>query len=354
MSRGRFSILFLRLRGLPVRLWRRVKRAAKSLVAPSRYLFLLKLRARWLGVHVAALQTDMDQVKQYDPIGCCIYCGTSDPTIKLSKEHILAYSLGGDATLPEASCPKCQCIIQPIETYCANEIFRDVTAHHGVHSRSGPRNELPIYTRFSPNFQPEHQVLVPIEDHPGWLMLPSFDPPAFAVNRAPSDKYAGTVKMHCWQIGFDDDEKKKRLAERGVHKPFVMRQINLQIFGRMIAKTAHCTAVAYCGLSKFKPLLKDVILEGKNVPYYVGCATDRTPEPVPMKTWARVEIKKIGSKKYVVVFLRLFAYIKVDDSENGTPNYSVVVGEFIPWWARLGRYIGWSQYSSGKILSPAL
>jgi len=349
-----FRILLVRIRGIPKGIWRRIRRLRNRILAPSNYPTILRIRARWLGVHVTSLQTDMDNVKPYPAVGQCIYCGKREPEVSLTREHILAYSLGGDAVLPEASCPTCQEIIRPIETYCAENIFKDVRVHHGVHSRSGQRSELPIYKRFSPEFDERDTVLVSTGDHPGLLMMPSFDLPGIAANRVTSDIFLGDVKLHGWEIGFFDDEKKHRLAQSGIKTPWIMRQINLHIFGRMIAKTAHCTAVGFCGLTKFKPLLKEVILERKNVPHFVGCATDRTPAPVGMKTWARVEIRKIGEIRYVVVFLRLFAYVKSEQSEKGTPIYSVVVGEFIPWWERLGRCIGWFPRSIDKIPALAL
>ena len=140
-----------------------------------------------------------------------------------------------------------------------------------------------------------------------------------------------------------------------MRRPWVKKQIEPFAFARMLAKTAHCTAVAEYGVNGFIPLLKDAILEGKGIPYYVGCAQTRTPPPYPMKNWARIEIKNVSNTKYVVVFLRLFAYVQAEDApEIGTPIYSVVVGEFIPWWARLARYIGWPQHSSDRTLSLAV
>jgi hypothetical protein len=327
-----------------VGLWRRVQRSAKSLIAPSRYLPLLKLRARLLGVPVASLQTDMDQVKQYDPIGSCVYCGKLPPEVKLSREHILAYSLGGDAILPDACCPKCQSIIHEFETYCAEHIFMDIRVHHGVHSRSGPRSALPVYSKPSPNLDKKDRVLFPVKDHPGWLIMPSFDIPGIVDDRGDRDKFP-SVTIDAWSIT-DLDEQAKIWAKSDIKRPWTMRKIDTKSFGRMIAKVAHCTAIAFIGLAKFKPLLSETILEGKNIPHYVGCATDRTPEPVPMKTWARVEIRKIRKRRYVVVFIRLFAYVKAEQSEKGTPVYCVVMGEFIPWWARLARYMGWPTTSS--------
>jgi HNH endonuclease len=347
-----FRVYLARAMGIPKGIWRRIRLASRRVLAPSNFMTILQIRARWLGILVTSLQTDMDNVKHNPPVGQCVYCGKREPEVSLSREHILAYSLGGDAVLPAASCPTCQEIIRPIETYCAETVFKDVRVHHGVHSRSGQRLELPVYTKFSPEFDDSDTVLVSTKDHPGLLMMPSYDLPGIVSNIVPSDKFLGEVKIHGWEIDFFDDDKKQRLAKAGIKTPWVMRQIDMHIFGRMIAKVAHCTAIGLIGFSKFKPLLKEAILEGKNVPYFVGCATDRTPPPIGMKTWARIEIRKIRTRRYVVVFLRLFAYVKAEQSEKGTPVYSVVVGEFIPWWARLGRYIGWPPRSIDKI--PAL
>src|SRR5215472_8584980 len=99
---------------------------------------------------------------------------------------------------------------------------------------------------------------------------------------------------------------------------------------------AHAMVVAEHGLKKFEPLLPDVILRGKDCAYLVGCATNRIEPPVPMKNWARSEIRQIGADRFIVIFLRLFAYIGPPD--KGTPTYSIIVGKFIPWWARLARW----------------
>lgn len=119
---------------------------------------------------------------------------------------------------------------------------------------------------------------------------------------------------------------------------WTMRDIDDITFARMLAKVAHCVAIARRGINKFEPLLASVILRGENCAYVVGGVTERIEPPVHMPMWVRTEVRPIGGVRYVVVFMRFFAY--VGPPEKGTPTYSVVVGRFIPWHERLTRWGG--------------
>jgi hypothetical protein len=297
----------------------------------------------------------MDMVKEYAPVGECIYCGRRPPQIKLTREHILAYSLGGDAILRDASCSDCAKITRDIETYCADEIFVDIRAQHNVHSRSGPKKHLVAHSGLIPNVSEGVSHLVPTKDYPGMLILPSFDLPGIVAGRGISDGFP-SLTIHGWSINHDHEDRWVRTKLSSGASSVIKREIDPFKFGRMLAKVAHGIAVAELGSHAFKPKLGNVILKGDCVPYFVGCASDKTPPPVPMKTWVRVEIREIRGKKYVTVFLRLFAYVgaTVNETEKGTPTYSVIVGEFLPWRSRLTRCIVSFLCSSGRTPSLAL
>ena len=109
--------------------------------------------------------------------------------------------------------------------------------------------------------------------------------------------------------------------------------LDLIVFGRMLAKAGHCIAVAHYGLDRFKPVLIEPILTGSDVPYFIGGATNWDIGPKDKGVWARSEVRRLphrrgGGKRYVVVFISLYAYI-------GTPQYAIIVGEFISRWARV-------------------
>src|SRR3954462_1374044 len=90
-KRRTIAIRVARIVGIPKGLMRRCRRVASELLSPSRFPKLLKLRAWWHRTHPTYLQTDMDQVKEYPPLGECIYCGARGSKVRLDREHILAY-----------------------------------------------------------------------------------------------------------------------------------------------------------------------------------------------------------------------------------------------------------------------
>lgn len=126
---------------------------------------------------------------------------------------------------------------------------------------------------------------------------------------SPSNDFAD-IKIHGYSITDDHAERVERLRSEFPQAAWTSRRIDIPTFARMLAKLAHATAVGHYGLHAFDPLLPDVILHGNNCAHLVGCATDRIQPPVPMKIWARPEVRKIGTVKYIAIFLRLFAYLE--------------------------------------------
>lgn len=249
------------------------------------------------------------------PVGRCVYCGTIEPP--LGREHILAYALGGDAVLPNASCTTCADVTKKFENYCADTIFLSLRVHRGLHSRRPRKTMLPVYE----SFDDSSPALVSVDDHPGTLMLPSFDPPGIVMGRPPSQ---GTgLRLHVWGFTNDHDERVGRLRQSGMRIIDFKQEIDLQMFFRLLAKTAHCAFIAKHGPESFRPLLTKLILEGdEDAPYYIGCTSERRAGPSPHLNLISTEIRDIGGKMYGVVFLTLFPYLE-------TPHYSIVVGEFI-------------------------
>lgn len=204
-------MLVRRIRGLPTRFRRRTKRAldfSRRIVRAALHnQELLKVIRRVPGARVDPYY-DPAVVKQYRPVGRCIYCPRTD---NLSDEHILAYSLGGDAVLPKASCPTCANVTKKIEEYCANQIFLDIRVHHHIHSRSPSRTHLTVHELADPTTGKLDRHLIPVTNHPGWLVLPSFDPPGIVMGKKPSNDF-GTVILHGYSINEDHDERVAKLG----------------------------------------------------------------------------------------------------------------------------------------------
>src|SRR3977135_3988560 len=69
------------------------------------------------------------------PPGRCIYCGSDGALEGLTDEHIIAFSLGADTYLPEASCKKCAKITSYLEGYAGRAIYGPFRAFFKIHSR---------------------------------------------------------------------------------------------------------------------------------------------------------------------------------------------------------------------------
>ena len=93
-----------------------------------------------------ALSSDGPPRVVLDPVGKCIYCGSTET---LTMEHIIPFSLGGKFELPESSCKECSLITMKLEQFVTRNYLRI------------PRSLLRIRTR-----RPRERVtLVAVELH---------------------------------------------------------------------------------------------------------------------------------------------------------------------------------------------
>lgn len=102
----------------------------------------------------------------------------------------------------------------------------------------------------------------------------------------------------------------------------VETQINNQLFKRLLAKTAHCAAVAEFGVDGFEPYLLDIVL-GRDLTcsnYYIGMYPDLEP---PIEGPFSFEVGVIEGDPFgscIHVKVRFFA-------DLGAPTYSVIAGK---------------------------
>lgn len=214
-------------------------------------------------------------------VGRCIYCGAKD--CPLTEEHILAANLGGDATLLEACCKACQIEInENVEAPCMQRMFRDIRYKRGIGSRrlnkrpaglkasiregskdkgsGSPGADVPIW----------NDVLLPYDDHPSPLILPCFSPPGIMMEWTP-EASSQVPDLYLWLL-LNPTEFVRSNPEHTVR---VETTFNNRIFRRLLAKTAHCAAVAAFGVDGFDPYLLDIIL-GKDL-YLINYCTGTHP-----------------------------------------------------------------------------
>lgn len=250
-------------------------------------------------------------VKQYAPVGRCIYCrvNAEDAGSKgLSAEHIIPFSLGGNIELPEASCNACTDQTHAFEGRCAGGMFLAARTHFGWRSRKSKRPKtLKAGNLSGPKAEWRE---VPATEHPPCIMLPSFAPPGILIGRSAQNGILLTSVGLCFAPEFHG--RFARLRKGGaIFVPFAPDD-----FCRLLCKIAHAYAVAQLGLDTFKPFLNNIIL-GTATDYslYVGNTV-----LVAEQMMDKLHTLSLGEKDGLIIAnVRLYA-------RYGAPTYSVVVG----------------------------
>jgi hypothetical protein len=141
----------------------------------------------------------------------CIYCGKTEPQIKLTDEHIIPYSLGGHLVLPKASCGGCADITKTLEGYIGRQVFQDFRIEYNFPTRNPKERptDLPVCTSVN---DPENakSIFIPTKDYPGTLMLLHPEPPGILLGRAPNAPFA--VKP--WIATIAPRERMERLTAK--------------------------------------------------------------------------------------------------------------------------------------------
>jgi hypothetical protein len=267
------------------------------------------------------------QGKKYGPVGECIYCGSDGGSDGLRSEHIMPYSLGGNAELLAASCKDCEAITSYLDGYLGRSIYYHLRVHANTQTRSKYPDLLPVEVETSTG---KDQLLVPSQDQPFFLKMPFWAPPGVLRGISPSPQFAAEQLKVYWSvppgfrhsIGIPDDEE-IRVNDTAT------RPVNYPTFARAIAKIAYAHAVAHMGLLGFRPLVLPDIILGRYpmIPYFVGCDPEILP-PTTRGVMHFFEFVDIAYEKIrlIAVKLRIFAHSGVLSQNIGMPTYIVVIG----------------------------
>lgn len=239
-----------------------------------------------------------------------------DGRTRLSDEHIIPLSLGGNLVLREASCDECAKIINSqIETPVLFKEWKLLRIKRGFPSRSKKKDQPTHLTLMSKWGSP---IRVPIQDYS--CPVPAYQ---FKTARILDDSNRGDDNKH-WTMAMyaDTDEE----ANMRIKFPAWNGQHNIRAqpyqFARLLAKIAYGRVVSEYGLDGFKPLVLDIIL-GKSDDYFytVGGEIGIQPRVEGGDHILDIEVHiQKESRALIVVYMRLFSQIE-------SPHYRVVVGE---------------------------
>lgn len=248
----------------------------------------------------------------YPPVDQCIYCGKTINETKLTREHIIAKSIGGDVTLAKSSCIPCAHITRDIEQFCFREMLGAFRIRFGLRKSHPKGDPVKVHLKHLDGFQ--HFQYVPTDQHPSILTVPKAPPPQLVFGKSPDMNF-----ITAWSYVPDPEVIKKypQGTRIGGH------QFRADTYGRMIAKIAHAFACAEMGHAAFEHLLPPIILEERGDVFdYVGClgqeAADLPAEPGCLHR-VHLEISP-DLPGFVLANIRLFA-------QFGAPQYHVVVGK---------------------------
>ena len=260
--------------------------------------------------------------------GECIYCGARAGDVELTDEHVIPYSLGGNAVILDGSCKKCASETTKLENEIARKVLWELRTHTNAPTRRKKerRKELPFsYSIAGGELQTK---TVPIADHPFFVPMPVWGRPGLLTGKPPTIEFEHH-KAHVFYsippninetLGLDDGV----LAEI----PFPEFRINHALYARGLAKIAYCDAVVRFGLHEFRSLVLPDLILGRYpcIPYFVGCKLDDPPPPEERAALHLITVgpEVVNGVKLLVSRIRLFANSGVED--HGPPVYEVVIG----------------------------
>ena len=269
----------------------------------------------------------------FEPVGTCIFCGSDGGEDGLRDEHIIPYSLSGNAILPKSSCTDCEKITSYLDGYLARHVFYDFRIHANTQTRRPRERPVSRHARISIGEGAEFELSLPIDEHPFLTVLPSFGQPGVLSGTAPDGEYEFRRNSYHYippdfheKLGVDSEED-VRVHSRGA--------MSISVYCRALAKIAYCHCVASYGLSALDPLtyggrpvdVTEVILGNFEHPrFLVGGDGDLPPPPATGNSMHLITFATLNSDDTTLLaaYVRLFANSGAD--EMGFPIYEVVLG----------------------------
>jgi hypothetical protein len=261
-----------------------------------------------------------------EAVGRCVYCGSNGENGVLSDEHIVAFSLGADTVLPQASCKACAKITSYLEGYAGREIYGPLRVHYEIQSRRKKiqLKDVPVEFETASGVQTR---LIPRANLPAFLVLPILPPAGRFFGREPRPIASGDPWV--W-YELDYKEQMKRFQQPGDVRWRLPLRWNSYPFARMLAKIAHTVAIARLGIDSFEPFLPPFILgnDPKLGSYLIGGAdgpteTEQLPKGRFRALFHHIEFCAMdapGMPRILVAKIRLFSF-------TGSPSYYAIVGE---------------------------
>jgi hypothetical protein len=245
------------------------------------------------------------------PADACIYCGS---TAHLSREHILAYALGGTTTILRGSCEECRKITHKFETAVLRGPMRMVRYIQRMPSgtkHKGPET-IPVRAKINGS---EVTIDASRNEAPILLPFPLFKLPGYL---APLRTELTLVSVVTGNFGADLQEFGKRYGAQELE--LKVSGHDAVAFARLVAKTAYASAYALGELHRLKNR-SEIVMAMMKQPDTIGRFVGTLPGPYKqyLALQHRISIEVMPENRLLVATVQLFA-------SAGAPTYVVVLG----------------------------
>lgn len=259
--------------------------------------------------------TDFSRIPT-EAAGACIYCGSQ---AGLSREHVLAFALGGTTTIPKGSCESCQKITHEFETAVLRGPMQMVRYIQSMPSRTKHQDAPQSVTLQVTVKGKEQEIEVPRDEAPILLAFPTFEEPSYLTGGDPRLRLNGLV------TGSYGVDPKEFCRKYGAEKIQVTSEGNTPVaFARLLAKTAYANAYINKQLDRLKnksELVSAMLHEPDTIGRFVGTC----PEPYLKREGVQhyLGIHELLEQRVLYSTVQLFA-------SSAAPTYVVVLGELRP------------------------
>lgn len=259
------------------------------------------------------------QSRKYDPVGRCIYCGA---TKGLTTEHIVPIALGGNATLPKASCEDCASKTKRFEQTCTRFMFGAYRIKVGFPTRHPEQRPSYLPLSIETRRGSKDKIRIPASEHPSGILLVKFPPPGILSGKPPPE-LGETVHYEGWLHIPDPSTIRVNLSRSDVME-FIAANFDELAFAQLLAKVALSYSVAESKkLLPMDSLLPRLIRgETDEFRHFIG----GNPEDMPSlpgvihRLSLKHEHEPFDGCTHYVANVQLFAYL-------GAPQYKIVIAE---------------------------
>ena len=190
--------------------------------------------------------------------GACIYCGATG--VRLTAEHVVPLSLGGQHVIEKASCDECARITTRFERDVAREMWGDARISYNAPSRR--KKQRKTHTILTDPDNPERKVKVPYSEYPAAMIYYKLQRCGLLEGMPESVDLSSM-----WQFSaIHDDAKAKGFENKfGIKLTSKFRHVP-ESFARLLAKIGYCNLLCVLNTGDFRPICVPYILGRKGNP----------------------------------------------------------------------------------------